>query len=164
MRVTAAKFAATFVAGFYMLFLIACIQILPLFPAEPKLGPVDQHVTHFIPPQFPLLLIVPAFLLDLLWQRTKYWSTLATAAVSAALFVASLVVVEYPFASLLMSPISQQFFRNQLSSFWRSAAIIFSPSFVLPDRLRSANFCRNADRDDPLYANNVVWDQSRRLA
>ena len=109
-RVTGARFAATVVAGFYMLFLIACIQILPLFPAEPKLGPVYQHVTHFIPPQFPLLLIVPALVLDLFWQRTKSWNTWAVAAGSAVLFVASLVAVEYPFASFLMSPASRNSF------------------------------------------------------
>lgn len=109
-RVTGIKFAATFVTGFYMLFLIAAIQILPLFPAEPKLGPVYQHVTHFIPPQFPLLLIVPAFLLDLFWQRTKNWKRWAIAAGSAVLFVASLVAVEYPFAGFLMSPASRNSF------------------------------------------------------
>ena len=109
-RVTGTKFAATFVTCFYMLFLIASIQILPLFPAEPKLGPVYQHVTHFIPPQFPLLLIVPAFLLDLFWQRTKHWNLWAIAAGSAALFVASLVAVEYPFASFLLSPASRNSF------------------------------------------------------
>ena len=109
-QVTKARFAATFVAGFYMLFLVACIQILPLFPAEPKLGPVYQHVTHFIPPQFPLLLIVPAFLLDLFWQRVRHWRTWATAAVSAVLFVGSFVAVEYPFASFLMSSASRNRF------------------------------------------------------
>lgn len=109
-RVTGIKFAATFVAGFYMFFSIACIQILPLFPAEPKLGPVYQHVTHFIPPQFPVLLIVPAFLLDLFWQRTKNWSPWAITAGSAALFVLSLVAVEYPFAGFLMSPAAHNSF------------------------------------------------------
>jgi hypothetical protein len=113
-RVTGTKFAATFVAGFYTLFLIACIQILPLFPAEPKLGPVYQHVTHFIPPQFPLLLIVPAFLLDLLWQQTKRWNQWAVAAVSAVLFVGSLVAAEYPFASFLMSPAARNGFFGTL--------------------------------------------------
>ncbi len=109
-RATGIKFAATFVAGFYMFFVVACIQVLPLFPAEPKLGPVYQPVTHFIPPQFPLLLIVPAFLLDLFWGRTRAWKAWAIAAGSAVLFVLSLVAVEYPFASFLMSPASRNSF------------------------------------------------------
>lgn len=109
-RATGARFAATFVAAFYMLFLIALIQILPLFPAEPKLGPVYQHVTHFIPPQFPWLLIVPAVLLDLFWQRSRTWHPWALSFASALLFVASLVAVQYPFASFLMTPAARNSF------------------------------------------------------
>ena len=48
------------------IFTAGLVWILPLFPAEPKLGPVFNPVTHFVPPQFPLLLIVPAFAIDLL--------------------------------------------------------------------------------------------------
>ena len=44
------RFAATYIAGFYTLLLIGLILVLPLFPAQPKLGPVYQHVTQFIPP------------------------------------------------------------------------------------------------------------------
>ncbi len=109
-RATGFRWAATLVTSFYMLFLIALIQILPLFPAEPKLGPVYQHVTHFIPPQFPLLLIVPAFTLDLLWQRTRDWNKWLLALVSSALFVGVLLVTEYPFADFLMSPASRNAF------------------------------------------------------
>ena len=72
-----------------MLFRIGLILILPLFPAEPKLGPVYQQVTHFIPPDFPLLFIVPAFVLDLFWQRTKAWNPWKIAAVSSIIWVAN---------------------------------------------------------------------------
>ncbi len=103
-RTTGWRFAATFIAGVYTLFLIGFILILPLFPAEPKLGPVYQHVTQFIPPEFPMLLIVPAFALDLLWQRMKRWNSWKTAALGAALFVGLLLAAEWPFANFLMSP------------------------------------------------------------
>lgn len=102
-RATGAKYAATFIAGFYTVFLIALVLILPLFPAEPKLGPVYQHVTQFIPPEFPMLLIVPAIAMDLLWRRTRSWNAWKTAAVSAILYVGVLVSVEWPFANFLMS-------------------------------------------------------------
>ncbi len=103
-RATGIKFAATCVAGFYTLFLITMILILPLFPAEPKLGPVYQPVTQFIPPEFPILLVVPAFAMDLLWQRTKNWNTWKTAAISGLLYLGILLAIEWPFASFLMSP------------------------------------------------------------
>ena len=53
------RWAATTVAGVYSAFLLLMGWFLPLFPAQPKLGPVYQHVTQFTPPEFPLLLIVP---------------------------------------------------------------------------------------------------------
>ena len=54
--------------------------ILPLFPAQPKLGPVYHPLTQFTPPEFPLLLIVPALALDLLWQRTAALGRVAAGA------------------------------------------------------------------------------------
>jgi hypothetical protein len=109
-RLTRYRFAATFVALFYTLFRIGLILILPLFPAQPKLGPVYHQVTHFIPPDFPLLLIVPAFLLDLLWQRTESWNRWKIATVSSIIWTSVLIAVEWPFASFLMSPASNNWF------------------------------------------------------
>ncbi|MBV9498336.1 MAG: hypothetical protein JO138_03075, partial [Acidobacteriaceae bacterium] len=109
-RATGIKFAATCVAGFYTLFLIAMILILPLFPAVPKLGPVYQPVTQFIPPEFPILLVVPAFVMDLLWQRTRNWNVWKTAAASAVLYLGLLLAVEWPFAAFLMSPAARNRF------------------------------------------------------
>ena len=109
-RATGARFAATYITGFYSLFLIGLILILPLFPAQPKLGPVYQNVTHFIPPEFPMLLIVPAFVLDLFWQRARQWNLWAVSAVSAALYTLVLLGVEWPFADFLMSPASRNAF------------------------------------------------------
>ena len=54
------RWACTIMAGVYSAFALAFLWMLPLFPAEPKLGPVYRPVTHFIPWEFPLLLIVPA--------------------------------------------------------------------------------------------------------
>src|SRR5258706_5720925 len=67
------RWAATIIAGVYTVFTAALIWILPLFAAQPKLGPVYNPVTQFIPPNFPLLLIVPALAIDLLGQRIGEW-------------------------------------------------------------------------------------------
>jgi hypothetical protein len=109
-RATGVRFAATYIAAYYTLFLIGLILVLPLFPAQPKLGPVYQNVTHFIPPEFPILLIIPALLLDLFWQRSRNWNPWTIAVVSAAICVAVLLAVEWPFASFLMSPASRNRF------------------------------------------------------
>jgi hypothetical protein len=109
-RLTRFPFAATWVAAFYTLFRIGLILILPLFPAEPKLGPVYQRVTHFIPPDFPLLFIVPALCLDLLWRRTHAWSTWKTAAVSSVVWLSVFLAVEWPFATFLNTPAARNWF------------------------------------------------------
>ena len=66
----APSWGCTIVTGVYTLFGVAFLWILPLFSAQPKLGPVYHPVTHFIPWEFPLLVIVPAFVTDVLLQRT----------------------------------------------------------------------------------------------
>ncbi len=103
-RASQHRWAATLAASVYTIFAIAEILILPLFPAQPKLGPVFFPVTHLVPAKFPILLVVAAAALDLLWQRTKSWKTWQVALVSGAVFTVALVAVEWPFASFLMTP------------------------------------------------------------
>jgi len=104
------KWAATTTAAVYMIFAIAEILILPLFPAQPKLGPVFNPVTHFVPAKFPILIIVPALALDLFWQKTKTWQPWKTALISGFLFIAVLTIVEWPFANFLLSKASENRF------------------------------------------------------
>src|SRR5579862_3332975 len=52
------RWAATAIAGIFTTLNLMFLWLLPLFPAEPKLGPVFHHVTRFIPPPFPLLIMV----------------------------------------------------------------------------------------------------------
>jgi hypothetical protein len=106
--VTGHRWACTIVASIYTIFLLALTWILPLFPAEPKLGPVFQHLTHFVPNGFPLLLIVPAVVIDLvLWRmnaasgsRNRWLMALVAGTVFLAVFLA----VQWPFADFMMSP------------------------------------------------------------
>ncbi|AXC13131.1 hypothetical protein ACPOL_3852 [Acidisarcina polymorpha] len=105
-RASQHRWAATLAAAVYTIFAIAEILILPLFPAQPKLGPVFYPVTHLVPAKFPILIIVPALALDLLWKRTRAWKTWQVALLSGAVFVAVLVAVEWPVASFLMTPAS----------------------------------------------------------
>jgi hypothetical protein len=104
------KWAATTTAAVYMIFAIAEILILPLFPAQPKLGPVFNPVTHFVPAKFPILIIVPALALDLFWQKSKAWKPWKVALISGFLFIAALTIVEWPFANFLLSKASENRF------------------------------------------------------
>jgi hypothetical protein len=109
-QATRSRWASTFMATVYTLFGIGLILILPLFPAEPKLGPVYYPVTHFVPPKFPILILVPAIVLDLLWRRMKTWKLWQIALVSGAVFIAVLTAVEWNFAKFLLSDASKNWF------------------------------------------------------
>jgi hypothetical protein len=102
-KATRHRWASTWLAAIYMAVVIIAILVLPLFPAAPKLGPVYQNVTHFVPPRFPMLVIVPAIVLDLLWSRIGERNKLLVAALSGPAFVLSLVAAEWPFADFLMT-------------------------------------------------------------
>lgn len=104
------KWAATIIAGIYSVFALAFLWVLPLFPAEPKLGPVFREVTHFIPWEFPLLIIVPAFVTDLILQRTHAWRPLLRGLVVGVAFLAAFVAVQWPFADFMLSPAARNWF------------------------------------------------------
>jgi len=102
--------AATAISLIYAASVIAFILVFPLFPAQPKLGPVFFPVTHLVPPKFPILLIAPAIALDFLWQRTKVWRQWQTALASGFVFVAVIFAVQWPFANFLLSHASENRF------------------------------------------------------
>jgi hypothetical protein len=108
-RASGYRWASTIVAAVYSAFMLALLWIFPLVPAEPKLGPVYQQVTHLIPPGFPLLILVPAVLLDLLWARSRHWKLWALAPVAGSLFLAACAAVQWPFAVFLLSPASRNY-------------------------------------------------------
>jgi hypothetical protein len=99
--------AVTITTGIYTATHLAFTWILPLVPAEPKLGPVYQKITHLIPPDFPLLLIVPAIVFDLVRRHVGGWGHWRQAAALGAAYLASFFAVQWPFADFLMSPASR---------------------------------------------------------
>jgi len=104
------RWACTIMASVYTAFGLALLWILPFFPAEPKLGPVYQQVTHMIPWEFPLLVVVPALAIDLILQRTGSWRPLAAAPVAGLVFLLTFIAVQWPFASFLMTPLARNWF------------------------------------------------------
>ena len=104
------RWACTIMAALYTLFQMALIWILPLFRAEPKLGPVYYNVTHFVPPAFPLLLLAPAVALDLLRRVSPRWGVWRETMATGTLFVAVFFAVQWPFANFLQSPWARNWF------------------------------------------------------
>ncbi|HEU0301973.1 MAG TPA: hypothetical protein VFR37_21135 [Longimicrobium sp.] len=98
------RWPATAAAAAYTGTLLALTFILPLFPAEPRLAPIRYNIEAMMPPQFPMLLVVPAIALDLILQRwgerKKGWML---AAVLGTAFLAVFVAVQWPFADVLQA-------------------------------------------------------------
>jgi hypothetical protein len=100
------KWASTVTAGLYMLGTIVMMQVFQLFPAEPKFGPVYHEVPNFLPPAFPLLLVVPAFLVSLVLARTLKKRRLVRVVSVAVAFVLTFNLTNWLFSAFLASKLA----------------------------------------------------------
>jgi len=60
--------------------------------------------------EFPLLVIVPALVLDWFEPRARHWGKWRRAGVFGAFFLAAFLAVQWPFAKFLVSPASANWF------------------------------------------------------
>lgn len=104
------KWAATNTAIVYSFILAALVWILPLFPAEPLLGPIYNPITHYQAFEFPLLLIVPAIFLDLIIQKFGNNNAWFKSMLLGIAFVISFLAVQWPFGDFLMSTYARNWF------------------------------------------------------
>ncbi len=111
-RASGGRWARTAITSMYTVFFLLALWILPLFPGEPKLGPVYWKVTHMVPLGFPVLLVVPALVLDYLGPKMQVqnWGKWTQALVMGTLFLAAFMAVQWPFADFLMSPLARNWF------------------------------------------------------
>ncbi len=116
MLITAAasrlRWPLTYAALVYSLLQVLQLWILPLAQGEPRLGPVLHEVTRMVPLDFPLLLVAPAFVMDVILKRDgmrdgRDW-LLATKL--GAAFWGALLIVQWPFGTFLMSNASRNWF------------------------------------------------------
>jgi hypothetical protein len=105
-RASRTTWPATTVALVYAAFSMFMLWLLPLFPGQPLLGPIFVPIDRFVPPDFPLLLVVPAMVIDLVMRRVApgRWRDWGLAAALAVVFVATFLAVQWPFADFLVSP------------------------------------------------------------
>ena len=105
------RWAATWTAAFYMLIACAMAWILPLFPARPLLGPINNPVDHMVPNLFPLLLVIPAAGIDwVLGRREGKRGGWGTALLLAAVFLGLFFVTQWLFSEFLLSPWARNWF------------------------------------------------------
>ena len=122
------KWGCTIAAAIYFLIGLGAEWLLPLFPAQPKLGPVYHNVTHLIPVRFPLLIIVPAFVADLLLQNLERRSSWFKAICVGPAFLLTFLAVQWPFANFLMSPASRNWvFGTAYFAYADPAGFLYDP-------------------------------------
>jgi len=121
------RWAATAAAAFFTAITLVLMWTLQLFPATPKLGPIYQHITHLVTLSFPLLVVVPAFFIDLVIHRLDdRLPTLPLALVTGVVFVVAFVAAQWPFASFLMySPLANgPVFNAENFVYWMSPTYV----------------------------------------
>ncbi len=113
-RASKFRWGATMIALVYMLIGCGMTWILPLFEGHPKLGPIYNPIDHFVPLAFPLLLVVPAFAIDLVrnavGQGRSWWRDIIIVVLCAAAFVALFAFTQWHFSKFLIGPHGQNWF------------------------------------------------------
>ncbi len=112
-RVSGYRWGSTTIASVYMAFMLVTTWVFPLFPASPKLGPVYTNVTHMLPLGFPMLLLPPAFLLDLTAAKIAGYNRWVQAVILGTVYLTALFAVHWPFANVLISPHGRNWFFGQ---------------------------------------------------
>jgi hypothetical protein len=97
------RWPATTTAAIYMSIILVLMWTLQLFPATPKLAPIYNPVTRMVPPPFPLLLIGPAFAIDLLMRKLRGRDWLL-ALVAGVTFVIVMLAAHWRWAEFLLTP------------------------------------------------------------
>lgn len=109
-RASRLRWAATTTAAVYMGITVAMVWILPLFPAVPKLAPIYNPLTHMMAADFPLLVIIPAFGIDVLMHRVNKQRPWVLATLAGTSFVLVMLAVHWFWADFMLSPYARNRF------------------------------------------------------
>jgi hypothetical protein len=89
------KWGTTYVAITYMVFFWLINATLRLFPAEPLLGPINNPITTYQTMGFPLVLVVPALVLDIVRNRFAHLNDWLLSVVLATAYLVVFFVFNY---------------------------------------------------------------------
>ena len=142
-RISTRRWAAVTAATVYLALSLAQQWVLPLFPAEQKLGPVFQRVPYMVPLGFPVLIIAPAIMLDLLWTRIQRLNVWLQGALAGIVFLLSFAIAQWPFADFLVSPLSRNWvFGTHYQMYWMSPSAPDAQSQFVAYETSRAEFWR----------------------
>jgi hypothetical protein len=111
------RWAATISSGLYMVAIIVLMQLFQFFPAHPQFGPVYHQLSTFLPPLFPLVLVVPAAVLDTILFRWRGKKSFGFCLLLSVAFVFFFNVTNWLVAAFLRTPrAANRFFAAHLPS------------------------------------------------
>lgn len=108
-RASRLRWPATTITAIYSAITLAMMWILEMFAATPKLAPIYNPVTHMVPPAFPLLIIVPAFAVDLLMRKFGRGHDWKLSVAIGVTWVIVMVAVHWFWSAFLISPAARNF-------------------------------------------------------
>jgi hypothetical protein len=113
-RASKFRWGATWIALLYMGISLLMSWVLPVFPGQPRLGPIRNPVTHFVSLPFPVLLVVPALGIDLarrwLGQGRGWLRDWLLALIAGAVFLGLFLVTQWFFSAFLISRAAENWF------------------------------------------------------
>jgi hypothetical protein len=109
-RAARVRWAATIAAAAYMTLSLGMIWVLQLFPATAKLAPVFNPVSHMVPAPFPLLLVIPAAVVDVLLHSVGSGRDWRLSLLTGVGFLAAFALTQWLFTEFLLSPHARNFF------------------------------------------------------
>ena len=99
------RWSATLAALGYTALWGAMVWILPLFPGSPQIAPIFNPRDHMLPPPFPLLLVLPALVMDFLLRpspvRRPVWREALEGSIE---FFLLFVATQWTFSAWLLTP------------------------------------------------------------
>jgi hypothetical protein len=118
------RWSATVAAVVYTAVMAGTSWLLMLFPATPKLGPIYQPITHYVPLDFPMLLVVPALAIDLAWSRMRDrhvagWRIWLAAPAFGVVFLAATIAAQWPYSSWVLEHGRNWFFHLDNFVYWQ---------------------------------------------
>lgn len=108
------KFSATLSALAALGLGLLVLWLIPLIPGSPQVAPIYHPRDHLMPPPFPLLLMVPAFAIDLVLRvfpgREQRFQNERRAVECGLAFFLIFTVIQWNFSRFLLSPGAENWF------------------------------------------------------
>ena len=104
-----------------MAVLLLMLWVLPLFHSTPRLGPVLNHFDHYQPFHFPLLLVIPALAIDIVFFKFENLKPFIKVTLAALSFLILFFIVQWFFGGFLeTSPLARGRFFGSYSWYFRA--------------------------------------------